>query len=49
MVVLTLAILGVALSGMISKIAPRPEPQVRPIVHQQIPTGATHIEASTAS
>ena len=48
MVILTLAIVGVVLCGMISQIAPRPQPKVLPIVHQQLPVDITHIETSVA-
>ena len=49
MLVFSAAVIGVALCGAVSAIAPRPHPQVRPIVHQQqLPAEIPHIQASAA-
>lgn len=50
MVILTLAILGIAFCGMISQIAPRPRPQVLPIVNTAAPSDrvAPQFQASAA-
>ena len=49
MVILTVAIIGVVLCGMISQIAPRPQPKVLPIAHPRIPADVTpQFQASAA-
>jgi hypothetical protein len=49
MLILTVAIVGVVFCGMISQIAPRPQPQVLPIGHPQIPADVTpQFQASAA-
>jgi hypothetical protein len=49
MVILTVAIIGIAFCGMIAQIAPRPRPQVLPIVHTDAPADvAPQFRASAA-
>jgi hypothetical protein len=49
MVILTVAMIGIAFCGMIAQIAPRPRPQVLPIGHTNAPADvAPQFQASAA-